>query len=111
MKILILGYKRFGKGKDYFNSQIEENMSKTKELLPSLIDKFDCISFDNLALTQLNVKSIISKEKYERMYMGDDGEATMYIDLVNRQLAKSSTSNQRYPLEYDIISMFNKIKI
>ena len=110
LKILILGYKKFGKGKDYFNSEIEKNMQKTKEIMHSLIDKFECISFDNLALTQLDVKSIISNEEYEKMYMGDDGEATMYIDLVNRQFAKSSTSVDRYPLEKDIITMFNTIK-
>ncbi len=110
LKILILGYKKFGKGKDFFSPQIEANMQKTKELLPTLIGKFDCISFDNLALNQLDVKGLISKEDYEKMYMGDDGEATMYIDLVNRQFAKSSTSNDRYPLENDIIKMFNIVK-
>lgn len=110
LKILMLGYKKFGKGKDYFSTEIEENMQMTKQILPNLIDKFECISFDNLALTQLDVKSIISSEEYEKMYMGDDGEATMYIDLVNRQFAKSSTSVDRYPLEKDIITMFNTIK-
>ena len=85
-------------------------MEKTKKLLSTLLDKFDCISFDNLALSQLDVKSLISSEEYEKMYMGDDGEATMYIDLVNRQFAKSSTSVDRYPLEKDIITMFNTIK-
>ncbi len=110
LKILILGYKRFGKGKDYYSEAIEKEMQKTKDLLPSLVDKFDCISFDNLALEQLDVKSIIPNDEYEKIYMGDDGEATMYIDLVNRQFAKSSTSVDRYPLEKDIKTMFSKIR-
>jgi hypothetical protein len=63
-----------------------------------------------LALKQLDVKSIISPGEYESMYMGDDGEATMYIDLVNRQFAKNSTSVDRYPIEKDIIPMFNTVK-
>lgn len=110
LKILILGYKMFGKGEAYYNSEIENNKQHTKEILPDLLEKFDCISFDNLALQQLDVKSIISPEEYEEMYMGDDGEATMYIDLVNREYALSSTSEQRYSLENDIIPMFQKIK-
>ncbi len=100
----------FGKGEKYYNSEIESNKQHTKEILPSLLNKFDCVSFDNLALSQLDVKSIISKEDYESMFMGNDGEATMYIDLVNRQFAKSSTSVDRYPLETDIIPMFKTVK-
>lgn len=110
LKILILGYKKFGKGKEYFNAEVSRNMVKTKELLSTLIGSFDCISFDNLALNQLDVKSLISNDDYEKMYMGDDGESTMYIDLVNREYALSSTSEQRYPLENDIIPMFQNIK-
>ena len=110
LKILILGYKKFGKGKEYFNEEIKENMSKTKERLISLLDKFECISFDNLALKQLDVRSIIPEAEYDSMYMGDDGEATMYIDLVNREFAMSSTSEMRYPLEDNIIPMFKKIQ-
>lgn len=110
LKILILGYKMFGKGEKYYNNEIESNKQHTKEILPSLLNKFDCVSFDNLALEQLDVKSIISPEEYESMFMGNDGEATMYIDLVNRQFAKSSTSVDRYPIEKDIITMFNTVK-
>ena len=110
LKVLILGYKMFGKGEIYYNDNVEKIKTHTKNILPSLLDKFDCISFDNLALEQLDVKSIISPGEYESMYMGDDGEATMYIDLVNRQFAKSSTSKERYTLENDIIPMFQKIK-
>lgn len=110
LKILILGYKMFGKGEKYYNNEIESNKQHTKEILPSLLNKFDCVSFDNLALEQLDVKSILSPGEYESMFMGNDGEATMYIDLVNRQFAKSSTSVDRYPIEKDIIQMFNTVK-
>lgn len=110
LKILILGYKMFGKGEEYYNNEIENNKQHTKEILSSLLDKFDCVSFDNLALSQLDVKTLISQDEYESMFMGNDGEATMYIDLVNRQFAKSSTSVDRFPLEKDIITMFNTVK-
>lgn len=111
LKILILGYKKFGRGKNYFNQVIENKINSTKELLPSLFDKFECISFDNLALSQLEVKKLVSDKDWEKMYMGDDGEASMYIDLVNNQCARSSTSKIRYDLENNIIDMFNKVRV
>ena len=110
LKILILGYKKFGRGKDFFSEIVDKRMKETKEVLPSLLHKFKCISFDNLALEQLDVKSLISEKEWEYMYMGDDGEASMYIDLVEKKFARSSTSELRYDLEEDIISMFNKVR-
>jgi hypothetical protein len=100
-----------GRGITYFNDEISKQMNITKEILPSLFDKFRRISFDNLALDQLDVKSLISSEKYNEIYMGDDGESTMYIDLVNKEFAKSSTSTNRYLLMDDIIPMFKQIQV
>ena len=111
LKILILGYKKFGRGSAYFNSEIENNMDATKILLPELFDKFKCISFDNLALEQLKLSELISKQDYENMYMGADGEGSMYIDLVRGEVAQSSTNTIRYPIQGDIVSMFNKIQL
>lgn len=111
LKILILGYKKFGRGKEFFSEIVENKMRETKDLLPSLLNKFKCISFDNLALEQLEIKNLISEKEWENMYMGDDGEASMYIDLVERKFARSSTSELRYDLEDDIISMFNKVRV
>jgi 5,10-methylene-tetrahydrofolate dehydrogenase/methenyl tetrahydrofolate cyclohydrolase len=81
-------------------------------VLPDILDNqwFSVVSFDNLALTQLNVKSLMSKEKWEEFYMGDDGAATMYVDMVKREFAKSSTSTERYPLEDRIETMFEKVR-
>ncbi len=42
--------------------------------------------------------------------MGDDGTATMYVDMVERKFALSSTSKDRYPLEATIEGMFAKIR-
>lgn len=110
LKILILGYKKFGRGKKYFSKKIENQINKTKLLLPTLFDKFACVCFDNLALEQLDVKSIVSNEEWENYYMGDDGESTMYIDLVEKKFAKSSTSKTRFPLLDNIKDMFQQIK-
>ena len=42
--------------------------------------------------------------------MGDDGQYTMYVDMVNREFAKSSTSTERWPLMDDIKPMFDKVR-
>ncbi len=110
LKILILGYKKFGRGCAYFSPEIENQMNITKERLDDIVGKFKIVSFDNLALEQLNVKALVSKEEYDEMYMGDDGEGSMYIDLVEKTFAKSSTSTQRYDLKEDIKSMFKTIR-
>ena len=111
LKILILGYKKFGRGNAYFSPEIEKQIAITKKKIPSLFGKFRLISFDNLALEQLEVKELIGTKEYENMYMGDDGEGSMYIDLVAESFARGSTSTTRYPLETEITKMFKKIQL
>lgn len=110
LKILILGYKKFGRGSAYYSPEIQGQMDKTKQMLPRLFGRFAVISFDNLAIEQFELKKLISKEDYDQMYMGDDGEGSMYIDLVEGTFARSSTSTQRYALKKDIKSMFEVIR-
>lgn len=114
-KILILGYKEFRRGVDHYvvaGDRIELKKQKLYDMLPQIINEnwFDVVSFDNLAIKQLDVKRLMSDEDWEQFYMGDDGQATMYVDMVNREFAKSSTSTERYPLEDDIVTMFEKIR-
>jgi hypothetical protein len=111
LKILILGYKRFGRGAELYNESIEKNIQASKKNISSLFGKFRYISFDNLALDQLELRNLISKDEFEKMYMGDDGEGTMYVDLVEEKYAKSSTSTIRYNIENDIGTMFKRIQI
>ena len=111
LKVLILGYKCFGRGKPFFSEEIRRNMDISKEMLPLALDKFSVLSFDNLALEQLDVKSIISNKLYEKIFMGNDGEGTMYIDLVKGEYALSSTSAVRHKLQNDIITMFKNIQV
>ncbi len=109
LKILILGYKKFGKGEQFFSSEVESNMEALKNNVSTYFNRFKVLSFDNLALLQLDIKNLLTKEEYESIFMGDDGDSSMYIDLVKKQFAKSSTSVDRYPLGNDIIQMFSKI--
>lgn len=114
-KILILGYKEFRRGEVLYKSQpqtIEDVKAMLYNALPKIIDEnwFEVVSFDNLAIKQLDAQRLMSAEDWDQFYMGDDGSATMYVDMVNREFAKSSTSTERYPLEDDIVTMFEKIR-
>lgn len=115
LKILILGYKQFGRGIENYSNEhdsIEELKEKLYDKLPEIIDGnwFDCVSFDNLAIEQLNPKRTMSDDDYKKFFMGDDGFATMYIDAVERKFAKSSTSTERYDILDDIKDMFDIVK-
>jgi hypothetical protein len=115
LKILILGYKEFRRGVDHYSAAgelIEKKKKSLYDTLPQIINEgwFEVVSFDNLAIKQLDAQRLMSSEDWEQFYMGDDGSATMYVDMVNREFAKSSTSTERYPLEDDIVTMFEKIR-
>lgn len=114
-KILILGYKEFRRGEIMYQHQsaaIEQLKQMLYDRLSQIIRDgwFEVVSFDNLAIKQLDAHRLMSNEDWEQFYMGDDGSATMYVDMVNREFAKSSTSTERYPIEDDIVTMFEKIR-
>lgn len=110
LKVLILGYKEFRRGLDFYSPAVEARKNAMYNELPEIIKHFKVVSFDNLAIKQLDVKRIVPD--WDRFYMGDDGQFTMYIDLVNKQFAKCSVAplNERYPLTGDIKDMFTKIR-
>lgn len=121
LKLLILGYKRLSRGEAMYEEhgdEIEETKSWLYDELPTIINEhwFEVVSFDNLALKQLDAKRLLSQEEWDEFYMGDDGQdgdmssASMYIDLVNREYARNSTCTERYPLEDDIVTMFDKLR-
>ena len=74
------------------------------------MSKFKVISFDNLALKQLDVKNNLTEEQWKEFYQGDDGTMTMYVDGVKQEFAKTSTSPTRYNLLNNIDDMFKVIK-
>lgn len=101
IKVLILGYKEFRKGKDLYEKE-QENIDNNKEWMynniADFIKNFRVLSFDELALKQLDVKRIMPKEKWDLYYQGGDGQSTMFIDMIEEVFAKSSISNKRYNL-------------
>ena len=111
LKVLILGYKEVRRGETLYkkeSTKIELRKQMLKNLLPVIIKEgwFQVISFDNLSLKQLDVRSLISEKEWETMYMGDDGldgeqtSATFFVDMVEKKFAKNSCApmDERYPL-------------
>lgn len=111
LKVLILGYKEIGRGINYFNKSIKDNICYLKDNILEISSHFYVISFDNLAIDQLDIKNKMDKEEFEKYYMGDDGNFTMYIDLVKKEFAISSTSLKRHPLLDNIKDMFEIVKM
>lgn len=113
LKMLILGYKNFGRGTNYlysYNLAIENNQSWLYDNLETMLKEFNVVSFDNLAIEQLDVKRLMSEEEWESFYMGNDGNFTMYIDMVNRKFARCSIADDRYDLLDNIEDMFKIVK-
>ena len=121
-KILILGYKEIGRGKEYKSNEKELIYDNIKELKNNLWRLFNCrgnnkdtgintISFDNLAIKQLGVREHLSKNEWDRFYMGDDGQFTMYFDAVEKKYAKSSTDSCRWNSDLNkITDVFHVIR-
>ena len=116
LKVLVLGYKNIRRGENYLHNHLNDVLVNKKYLydnLPTIINEnwFKLVSFDNLAIKQLNVKELLSEKQWEEFYMGDDGKYTFYIDMVEGTFAKNSLSLERYEIgDKTIDEMFNIIR-
>jgi len=110
LKLLILGYKDFRRGVAAHKPDTDLNMAHLYAELPELVKHFEVVSFDNLAIRQLDPKRLMSEEEWNEFYMGDDGQFTMYVDAVFREFAKSSVSTERWPLMDEIEPMFRLVR-
>lgn len=100
-KVLLLGYKTFGRGKEYYdktNNYVQQTMYGWYTQLPKFFNSGLTLSFDNLGIEQLNMRRFFTDDSWSEFYMGDDGTFTMYMDLVKRQYAPTSTSKERFDL-------------
>lgn len=122
LKILVLGYKKVRRGKNLYanaHDDIDIKINWLKYMLPLIKEHgfFNCISFDNLAINQLDIKNTLnmSHEEWSRFYMGDDGQdeltsASMFVDMVERKFARNSCSMERFDLLDNIEDMYNFLK-
>ena len=119
VKLLILGYKHLRRGEAYWE-KAEAEITKKQTALKNeiagrnlaLFSVFKTISFDNLAIEQLEIKKLLSEDDWNKYYMGDEGTSTFYIDCVEMKFAKNSTApkEERYILLDNVDDMFHYIQ-
>jgi hypothetical protein len=113
LKILILGYKQLRRGSAYYAlsyCNIQMLQSWLYNNLKEMLNHFEVVSFDNLAIEQLDVKRLLGNEQWDEFYMGDDGKYTFYIDMVEGVFGKNSLATERYPIMDNIDDMFKKVR-
>lgn len=88
-KILVLGEKDFGFNLGKVKLTTNEHIQWYREVY-TLFKLFDVVSFDNLALEQLNIKRFV--KNWEELYQH---EYSFYINAVDRYFAESSRSNNK----------------
>ena len=103
VKLLILGFKHKGRGVEYYNEHKEEvdnNIEFLKNHLYDYRDKFNGFGFDNLSTLDLEIQKLVSPEQWETNHMGEEGEFTLFVDLVNKTYAISSMETENiFPLK------------
>lgn len=111
LKLLILGYKYLRRGEEWYvqdSENITDNQNWLKGNIGNIVKRFNVVSFDNLAIEQLNIRNLLTDGEWDEFYMGDDGTSTFYIDMVERKFAVSSTVpiENRYDLLNSVDNMF-----
>ena len=117
VNLLVLGFKYKGRGLIYgeeFN-HLRGILTRSNALADYLFlmhnaDRFKAVAFDNLAVSQLLVRDRVGEEQYEKLYMGDDGDFTMYLDMVKHQYAKSSTHTPHWIDAESVDELFANLK-
>ena len=104
-KVLILGWKDFGRFGDMSNDIKNKTNFKTIDWERNIISFIKrvgrlggVVSFDNLAVERLHLLDKLPLKIIDTQYMGKDGTHTMYCDLVNKQFTKQSTSKERFDI-------------
>jgi len=120
LQLLVLGYKRIGRGETYYESDCREDISKMMIVLRNLIKywhldpgHFDyrSIAFDGLSIRQLDVEQWLDPDAYREAYAGGEGAYTFYLDMVDRTYAMSSIVNDPRPIgDLGVDEMFHTIQ-
>ena len=118
-KFLVLGYKMLGRGLFYSSENVGtpkdvlDNIQKLKEFFVDMKNLAAGVSFDNLALKQLDIFNIWfnnDKEKWDLFFAGKDGNFTFYVDMVKETYAISSTRcGDGYVFKDSLFEMFEDV--
>lgn len=113
-KVLILGYKEYGNGNGYYSlrrNDIEDNKLRWYRHLATYFKSNNLtLSFDNLAIRQLNLHRFFTDKAWEKFYMGDDGRWTLFVDAVKQEFAVCSVDPNRVSFDdTDLFTFFKNI--
>ena len=93
---------------------VHQNQTALYDEIGTIINEgwFSVVSFDNLAIKQLDLKRIVPEYKWNEFYMGDDSQYTFYLDLVDGKFAGNSLApeNERLDILDNVDEMFQKIR-
>lgn len=101
LKLLILGYKQVGRGIDWYSKEaqiIKRRQEWLDRNLPLVVKHFEVVSFDNLAVEQLDTKRLVTEEEWDSRFLGADGTISFYVNLVQGYFAKNSLSDIHYEI-------------
>lgn len=112
-KILFLGYKTFRNGGYFYSPIVQKNIDTWKNgMMQYTLTLNDVIfSFDNLGISQMDLKTMIPDDIWSLHYQGEEGTHSMYIDAVSEVYARNSTSDVRDTIRgKKLQTMFNNIR-
>ena len=117
IKLLILGFKHKGRGVDYYNEYKEDVDNNIKYLAEHLYDfkhRYNGFGFDNLATEDLEIRKIVGEKDWALYHMGEEGQFTMFLSLVDNTYAISSMETEKiFKVEPNdtVDTIFHKIRV
>lgn len=111
VNVLVLGYKKHGFGISFHDDAVDAKIREWYMFLPKYFDALH-LSFDNLAIEQLNMRRFFTNEGWDKFYLGDDFSFSMYIDAVRGEYSPTSrTMVGRKPLsEMGLMEYFQQYR-
>lgn len=114
-KILVLGFKQFGRAKNIEINNLDEWRKTMSELFYNKRLNYTSaeniiIGFDNLAIEQLNIKDLLLNKEWSLYYMGQDFSHTMYVDAVKEEFAPTSRSPHNERCSWDSTNILDYFK-
>lgn len=103
-KFLVLGCKVAGR------QRTMPDLEAWRAALPELFGLDITLSFDSLALEQLPVRELVGEGAWRRVYMGQDGQFTMYLDAVADTFAISSRHHRMPRFGRSLREMFTIVR-
>ena len=110
-KVLVLGYKDFGFGVQFRDAEVNRKMEEWAMFISRYLGKMH-LSFDNLAIEQLDMQRWFTDDQWNSLYMGDDFSFSMYVDAVKQEYSPTSrTSSGRVSMkDMNVLDYFQKFR-